>query len=116
MVAMRVVQMAVDQVVDVVAMRYGLVAAARAVHVAGFVPGAAVGRGADRGVAGADLDHVLIDMVAMGVVQVAVVQVVHVVAVAHGGMAAAGAVGVVVRVVVLGVAGAHGLAFRGGVE
>jgi hypothetical protein len=46
-VAVGVMQVAIDQIVDVVAVRNRLMAAARAVHVAGLVTGAAmVGRAA----------------------------------------------------------------------
>src|SRR5439155_1284652 len=45
-VAVRVVEVAVDEVVGVVAVRHGLVAAAGAVDVAGRVPAAGVARGA----------------------------------------------------------------------
>ena len=76
--AVRVVQMAVDQIVDVVAVRHRLVAAPGSVLVPRLVPGAAVVRRAAVGIAGRHLDDVLIDVIAMRMVQVAVVQIVDV--------------------------------------
>lgn len=100
MVTVRVVQMAIDEIVHVVAMRHGRMSATGAVHVAGFVPATAVLRGTPRWVHGRHLHAMLVHVVAVRVMQVAVVQVVDVVAMAHGHMAAAGAVHMVVMVVV----------------
>ena len=71
MVAVRVVQVAVDQVVDVVTVRDGFVAATGAMDVAGLVAAAFVLGRAAVGVGGRDRDHVLVDVVAMRMVQVA---------------------------------------------
>ena len=91
-VLVRMMQPSGDDVVDVVAVRDCFVAAAVAVRVVGAVP---VGRcGVAAGVLGVDLDDVLVDMVAVGVMEVPVVEVVDVVAVLDGGVAAAGAVDV----------------------
>jgi hypothetical protein len=106
-VAVRVVQVAVDQVVDVVAVRHRFVAAAGSMHMTGLVATAPVARCAGGRVGGADLDHMFIDMAFVQVVQVAVVQVVDMVTVAYRDMATARAVHVVVWVVVRVVA-AHG--------
>ena len=57
MVAMRVMQMAVDPVVDVIAMRDRLVPAARPVPMAGSAP---MSRGAAIGIVVAERDRVLI--------------------------------------------------------
>ena len=75
-VAVRVVQAAIDEKVDVVAVRHGFVAAAGAVHVARLVAGAR-GRAAF-GVGVGDGDGVLLHAAFMRVVQVAFLQVVHV--------------------------------------
>jgi hypothetical protein len=91
-----VVQVALDQVVRVIAMRHGRVSAARAVDVAGGVAGAAVVRGAPGGVGRVDGDRVLVDVIAMDAVQVAIVEIVDVTGVLDRGMAATGAVYVVV--------------------
>jgi hypothetical protein len=102
-VAVDVVQMAVDQVIDVVAVRHRLVAAAGTVLVLLGVVAAAVLRRAAGRVLLAYFELVLLDAGLADVVQVAVVQVVHVVLVVHGGVAAAGTV----LVTVVGVGG-HG--------
>ena len=96
-VTVRMVQMAIDEVIDVVAMRHGFVAAAGAVDVSGFVAAAVVVGRAGVRVGGADGDAVFIDVVAVRVVQVAVVQVINVAFVFDGGVAAVRAV--LVRVV-----------------
>jgi hypothetical protein len=72
-VAVDVVQMAVHQVVHVVAVRDRLMATARAVPVPFGVPAAIVGRGAARRVRAGDRQVVLLDAVRRHVVQVAVV-------------------------------------------
>lgn len=107
-VAMRVVQAAIDEVIDMVAMRHGFMSAAGAVDVARFVSAAILTRRAAIRVGLANRDDVLVHMVAMRVMQVAVMQVVHVVPVAHGGMPAARSVFVVVVRVMGGAASGHG--------
>lgn len=103
-IAVRMVQMTVDQIVDVVAVRHRFVAAARPVHMTGAMAGTVMLRRAAVRVGGADGDHVLIDMVAMHVVQMAVVQEIDMVFVTHCSMAALRAM----LVVVMGVLGAAG--------
>ena len=107
MVAVRVVQVAVDQVVDVVTVRDGFVAATGAMDVAGLVAAAFVLGRAAVGVGGRDRDHVLVDVVAMRMVQVAVVQVIDMTVMADGRVAAAGAMGVVMVGVMGQLAFAH---------
>lgn len=102
-VAVGVVEVAVDQIVDVVAVGHGLVSAAGAVDMAVLVTGAPVFRGASGRVRLADLDHVLVHVVSVGVMEVAVVEVVHVVPVLDGDVAALGAVDVVVVLVLVAV-------------
>lgn len=94
MAAVRVMEMAIDEIVDVIAMGNCLMAASRAMLVTGFVTGAEVIRRASRRIGLTHLDHVLVDMIAVRLMQVAVVQVVDMVAVLDGDMAAAGAVNV----------------------
>lgn len=89
MAFVRMVQVAADQVIDMGSMRHGFVAAARAVDMPRLMAFARVARGADAGVVRADLDDVLIEVIAMRRVQVAVVQVVDMVSVPDGGVAAA---------------------------
>src|SRR4051794_480601 len=98
-VAVGAVQVAVHQVVGVVAVRDRLVAAAGAVAVGRVVGAAGVGGGAGRRVGRVDGQHVLLDPGAGGVVQVAVVQVIDVAVVADGGVPAAGPVLVLVAFV-----------------
>lgn len=67
------VQMTLDQVVGVLAMRDRLVAAAGSMRVLRLVPAAVVLRRAVRRVRVADLDRVLVHVIAMRVVQMPVV-------------------------------------------
>ena len=107
MAAMRVVQMAVHQVIGVIAVRHSFVAAAGAMLV-GLVMAAAVMLGSALArVLLADRQLVLFHIFPLDVVQVAVVQVIDVVVMLDGGVAAAGAM----LMVVVGVAGTgrHGI-------
>lgn len=98
-VLVRVVQVVPDQKVDVVAVRDVRVAAALTVHVSVVVGVAAVLRRAGGGVLRVDLEHVLVHMVAVGMVEMTVMQVVHVAIVLHCDVAAVRAV--LVRVLVM---------------
>ena len=104
-VTVRVVQVTVDQVVDVIAVRNGFMAAARPVLVALVVSAAVMPGGAVLRVHGIHVQLVLIHMIAVDMVQMPVMQVIRVAVVLDRGVPAAGAVLVVV-VRVLG-AGAH---------
>ena len=90
MSGMHMVQPAVDQVIDMVAVRHRLVPAAGAVHMATAIRlhGAAVGVGR------AHRDHMLVYMVAMHMVQMAIMQIVDMAVVQHRGMPAVLAMGV----------------------
>jgi hypothetical protein len=112
MPAVRMMQVAVDQVVDMVAMRYRFVAAAGAVHVVGRMAAADVARGTDRRIRRIDGDHMLIDMVAVEVMQVAIVQVVDVAFVLDRRVATAGTM----DVRVIGMGGAAHECDSGGVQ
>jgi hypothetical protein len=96
-VAVRVMQMAANAVVDVVAVRDRFVATARAVHMTRRMATATVIRLAAVGILARDLDHVLVDVTLMRMVKMSIVQIVDVPGMAHGGVAAARAmlVGVV---------------------
>lgn len=94
MTVVRMVQVAIHEVIDMIAMRHGLVAAAGAVHVVGWMAAASVAGGARCRIRCIDGNHVLVDMVAVRVVQVAIVQVVDVAVVLYGGVPAAGAMDV----------------------
>ena len=91
-IAMRVMQVILDAIVDVVAVRHRVVAAARPMHMARVMPGAAMVGGAAVGIGARYFDHMLVDMPLMRVVQVAVVQIIDVAVMADRLMAAAGAV------------------------
>ena len=105
-VAVLVVQTAVYDVVDVIAVRYGFVAAAFAVN----MTGTSLHGVAAVGVGGVYIEAVLVVVAVVFVVQVAVVDVVDVVAVFDGGMVAAFAVNVLV--VGMGMAVAHFVSFH----
>ena len=104
-VAVLVVQTAVYDVVDVIAVRYGFVAAAFAVN----MTGTSLHGVAAVGVGGADADAVFVVVAVVFVVQVAVVNVVDVAVVFDGGVTAALSVNVLV--VGVGMAVAHFVSF-----
>jgi hypothetical protein len=109
MIAMRMMQPSVHEVIDVVAVRDGFVTAPRAVR----MPRTSHVRRALRRVCLADRQHMLIDVVVMRVVQVAVVQIVDVPIVADRGMPAVRVMLVMVIGVVRFVAGGHGFLLHG---
>ena len=80
-IAVRVVQVRADEVIEMIAVRHGLVAAACPVHVRLLVIGARVARRARVGVLLADREHMLIAVVAVRMMQVSIVQVIDVVSV-----------------------------------
>ena len=92
MVAMRIVEMPVDQVIDMLSMRDRFMAAVRAMHVLPSVSLAPVGRRAAFRIVPRDGEYVLIDMVIMRVMQVSVMQVTNVIIVHDARMAALRAV------------------------
>jgi hypothetical protein len=100
-----VVEVAVDEVVGVVAVWDGFVAAVGSVNV---IEAGGVG-GAGGGIVGGDGDSGLVDVVAVWRVEVAVVQVGNLFADADGGVAATFSVNVGMAAVD-GVVGTHGLA------
>jgi hypothetical protein len=108
MVAVRMVKVAGDPIVHMIAVRDRLVAAAGTMHVARLMTAAAMVRSAAVGVFGRHLDHVLIDMVFMRVMEVTVMQVVGMAVVLDGGMAAARSVAVSVVGMGRGGTGGHG--------
>jgi len=90
--AVRVVQVTVHEEVDVAAVRHGLMATRRTMHVRRIVCAACMGGSAGRRIVGGDGERVLVDVTVMQVMQVAVVQVVDMAAVDDSLMATAGAV------------------------
>ena len=107
MAVVDMVQAAIHQVVDVVAMGHGFMAAVRAVDMVGCMAGT-LAMGALVGVGGADFDDVLVHVIAMHVVQVAVVEIVDVAVVLDGGVSAIRPMLVAVVGVMLVAAGGHG--------
>jgi hypothetical protein len=92
MIAMRVMQPAVDQIVEVIAMRHRFVPASRAMDMAASMEGLALTGGAVGGVGRTDLDGMFVDMVAMHVVQMPIVKIVDMIAMPDRNVAAAWAV------------------------
>jgi hypothetical protein len=88
--AVQEVQVTVDQIVDMVAMRNRFVAAARPVLVAGLMTSAGMRGRASSGVLTSDRQDMLIYMILMQMVEVTVVQVVRMVVVTDDNVAAAG--------------------------
>jgi hypothetical protein len=105
MPAVSVVEMAVDQVVDMIAMRDGRMATGRCVHVVRGVAGACVVRRAAGGVRSVDRDGAFVDVIAVHHVEVTIMEIVDMATVLNREMAAVGAVLVVVGCV--GVVGCH---------
>lgn len=100
--------MPIDQIVHMVAVRHCFMAASRPMHVVGRMPTARMLGRADVGVDGSHGKHMFVHMIPMRMVQVAVVQIVNMAFVAHGDVAAARAV-LVVMVLVVGLGtGCHG--------
>ena len=95
-VAVRMVQVAVHEVINVVSVRHGFVAAARTMLVPLLMLAASVIGSAVRGIRAGDRQLVLLDAALGPVVQMAVVEVIDVALVLDGGVAAIQAV--VVRV------------------
>jgi hypothetical protein len=70
--------MAVHKVIDMIAMRYRLVTAVRAVNVSSLMPITVVVRRAVSRIAGADLNPVFLHPIAVGMMQVAIVKIISV--------------------------------------
>ena len=86
--AVRMVKMAGDAIIHMVAVRHRFVTAARAVRMARLMPAAAVVGGAALGVVARNLDHMLVDMSFVRVMKMPVMQIVCMPAVMHRGMSA----------------------------
>lgn len=95
-IAVRMVKMAVDQVIDVVTMGHRLVPAVGAVNVTPFVAGTGMLGRALGGIGAGDVQHVLLDLpVSTDMMHVTVVEVVHVVAVLDSRVLTVGSVVVI---------------------
>jgi hypothetical protein len=107
MIAVWVMQASVYKIVDVVAVRYGLVSAVGAVRVIRALGS----RGALRRVRAIDREDMLVNMIPMRVVEMAVMNIVNVTIVADRSVAAARSVLMRMVGMVLFVAGGHWLLF-----
>ena len=83
MVAVRMVKVAIDEIVDMVAVRDSLMSASWSVHMARLVSGTTVVRRATIRIFGRHFNGVFVHVIGMRVVQMPVVQVVDMIAVAH---------------------------------
>jgi len=88
-VAVRVVKMVSDAIIHVVAVRHRRVTAAGAVHMERLMSAAAMIGGAAVGMLARYLDHMLVDVIFVRVVEVTIVQIVYVATVTHGRVSAA---------------------------
>ncbi|MFL9963818.1 hypothetical protein PQR02_22680 [Paraburkholderia sediminicola] len=104
-IAVRMVQVAVDEIVDVIPLRHRFVAAPRSVNV-GRVVAPAVRRALVR-IFGAHFEPVLVDMIAVRVMQMTVMQIINVIVVPDCSMSTVRAMLMVVASVMWFVAGAH---------
>lgn len=98
MVVMGMVKVVTNQIVDVIAVGHRLVPTASSVLVVGRVPFAGMAD-ATRGIAFAHVEHVFVDVILMGMVEVPVVDVVDVAVMLDCGVAATWSVLVLVRLV-----------------
>jgi hypothetical protein len=107
MITMRMMQVAVDDIVDMIAVRYRFVSASRPVHMDCIMGAAAVVRRTLIRILRADLEPVLVYMIAMRMMQVTIMQVIDMIAMPDGGVPAVRAVLMVVVGMMRFVAGAH---------
>ncbi len=88
MVAVRMMEVAGNAVVGVIAVRNCLMAAIGAMDMAGLMLAASVIRGAPIGIVAGDIYYMLINVIFMRMVKVTIVQIVDVAAVSNCGVAA----------------------------
>jgi hypothetical protein len=112
MIAMRVMQMTLYEIIGMVAVWHGLVAATRSVFVIRIVLAATMVRAAAIGIRGAHRNGMLVDMIVMRVMQMAVVEIIGVAVVANRNVAAA--LSVCMRMIGVNaiVVRSHGFSFR----
>ena len=110
-IAVRMMQVILHHVIDVIPMRDLRVPAVWTVDVVAAVRAAPMLWGTLRRVRRTDGDHVLVDMVVVGMVQVSIVQIIDVVTMLDGHMAAARAMLVAVSFVHLAVRLSHRASF-----
>jgi hypothetical protein len=97
MIPMRVMQMIANQIIDMVAVRYCLMAAARAVLMVRVMAAALMIGGTPIGIGVAYCKHVLIDVIAVQVVEVSVMQIINMSLMTYGEVSTIGPV--LVRVI-----------------
>jgi hypothetical protein len=107
MITMRMMQVAVDEVVDVIGVRHRFVSAARPMHVACIMGTAGVAWSTLVRIFRADLEPVLVYMIAMRMMQVPIMQVIDMIAMFDGRVPAVRAVLMVVVGMMRFVASAH---------
>jgi hypothetical protein len=96
MTAVRMMQVAIDEIIHMIAVRHRFVPTAGAMHMIGRVRGARMARGASAGVGRRDGQRVFFDLARAGrVVQVTIVEIIHMVAMLNGRVPTSGAVSVV---------------------
>lgn len=105
-IAVGVMQVTVDDVVDMVAMRDGLVAASRAVDVIDVVSRAAMPRGAPIGIRFGNFERVLVAMSLVRMMQSTIMKIIDVIVVDDRRMAAVGSMNM--RMIDDGFTGRHG--------
>jgi hypothetical protein len=105
MVAMRMMQVVINQIIHMVSMRHRLVAASWSMHVAWVVSGTAMLRSTLVGIRRGNLDDVFIDVVAMDMMEMPVVQIVDMAPMMDGCMPATRAV----NMRMIGLLGVHGM-------
>jgi hypothetical protein len=106
-IAMRMMEVAVDQIVDVIAVRHRFVSAVRPVNMARIMGAAMVARRTLIRIFRTDLKRVLVYMIAMRMMQVAIMQVIDMIAMFDGRVPAVRAVLMVVVGMMGFVAGFH---------
>jgi hypothetical protein len=77
MVVVRMMQVTIDQIVDVIAVRHRFMPTSWPMYMTGLVPGATMIRCAAVGVPRGYFDHVLVDVVAVRMVQMTIVKVIN---------------------------------------
>ena len=109
MITMRMMKVAIDKIIDVIAMRHRFMSAARAMHVTRLVAAAAVVQRASIGIFRTYLNDMLVNVIAMLMMEVAIMQIVDVIAVTNRCMATAGAMPMVMIRVMREIASVHRL-------
>jgi hypothetical protein len=107
MVAVLVMKAPFNQIIDVVTMRHGLMAAVRAVNMVMIMANMVLDRLAAIGVFAGDFDDMFVDVIAMGMMKVSVMQIVDMIVMLDGNMSTASAVLMVVVIVMWKIAVAH---------